>query len=66
MTAPPDERRPKLAAHLTDRARAEEAARRARQAASLRENLRKRKEQARARAEAPMTGYETGEPETTG
>jgi hypothetical protein len=49
MTEPPqEEKRPRL----TDRALAEQQARKAREAAALRENLRKRKEQARARAES--------------
>ena len=38
---------------LTDRAEAEHAARRAREAAALRANLRRRKEQARARETLP-------------
>jgi uncharacterized protein YqfA (UPF0365 family) len=46
MSEPPRQsKRP----NLTDRARADQEARRAREAAALRENLRKRKEQARAR-----------------
>jgi hypothetical protein len=44
---PPESKRPRL----TDRALAEQQARKEREAAALRENLRKRKEQARARAE---------------
>jgi hypothetical protein len=43
---PPEGKRPTM----TDRALADEKARKERQAAALRENLRKRKEQARARA----------------
>jgi hypothetical protein len=43
---PPKEKRP----HVTDRALAEQQARTERQSAALRENLRKRKEQARARS----------------
>jgi hypothetical protein len=45
---PPEEKRPRL----TDRALAEQQARKEREAAALRENLRKRKEQARARTPA--------------
>ena len=48
MSEPQDERKRPT---VTDRARAEQEARKAREAAALRENLRKRKEQARARAE---------------
>lgn len=49
MNEPPqDKKRPRL----TDRALAEQQARKEREAAALRENLRKRKEQARGRAEA--------------
>ncbi len=48
---PPKERRPTM----TDKALAEQKARKEREAAALRENLRKRKEQARARA-APDQG----------
>lgn len=43
----PEGKRPRL----TDRALAEQQARREREAAALRQNLRRRKEQARARAE---------------
>jgi len=42
----PESKRPRL----TDRALADQQARKEREAAALRENLRKRKEQARARA----------------
>ena len=51
----PDTPRPQPAA--TPRAEAEAAARKAREAAALRENLRRRKEQARAR-EKPDAGME--------
>jgi len=44
---PPDGKRPRV----TERALAEQRARKEREAAALRENLRKRKEQARARRE---------------
>ncbi len=51
----PDERAPpvKPAPNLNERAQAEADARRAREAAALRENLRRRKAQTRAREEAP-------------
>ncbi len=45
----PESKRP----HLTDRALADQQARKEREAAALRENLRKRKEQARARDAKP-------------
>ena len=49
MSEPPrKEKRP----HVTDRALAEQHARKEREAAALRENLRKRKEQSRARSAA--------------
>ncbi len=51
---PPKEQRPTM----TDKALAEQKARKEREAAALRENLRKRKEQARARA-AVETNRET-------
>ena len=54
MSEPPQKgKRP----HVTDRALAEQQARKEREAAALRENLRKRKEQARERtaAEAPKS-----------
>ena len=58
----PDERSPagKPAPHLNKRAQAEADARRAREAAALRENLRRRKAQTRAREEvdpAPKTTH---------
>jgi hypothetical protein len=49
MTAPPDD---KPGPRVTDRARAEQLARKEREAAALRDNLRKRKQQARARTDA--------------
>jgi hypothetical protein len=59
MNEPPqEEKRPRV----TDRALAEQRARKQREAAALRENLRKRKEQARGRgtkagpAEPPTSG----------
>ena len=47
--------------HAGAKAEAEQAARRAREAAALRENLRRRKEQARAR-EAPSSAAEGDTP----
>ena len=52
MSEPPSERKHPT---VTDRALAEQQARKAREAAALRENLRKRKEQARARADGEPT-----------
>ncbi len=54
---PPEEKRPRL----TEKARAEQDARKGREAAALRENLRKRKEQARARAEGVRSDAEDRE-----
>jgi hypothetical protein len=45
---------------VTDRALADQQARKEREAAALRENLRKRKEQARARAATGEAGQEQG------
>ena len=53
---PPESKRPRL----TDRALADQQARKEREAAALRENLRKRKAQARARDTGP------GEPDKPG
>jgi hypothetical protein len=49
---------------VTDRALAEQQARKEREAAALRENLRKRKEQARARAETSDAHGKAGEGST--
>jgi hypothetical protein len=54
--APPERKRPTI----TDRALADQQARKEREAAALRENLRKRKEQARARARTDEDGQENG------
>jgi hypothetical protein len=62
MNEPPqDKKRPRL----TDRALAEQQARKEREAAALRENLRKRKEQVRAKAgPADQLSASTIRPET--
>jgi len=63
MDKPPRSPAPAPALRLTDRAQAEKAARAAREAAALRANLLRRKQQQRARAGSePAHGDATGTP----
>ncbi len=50
--------------HLTERAQAQADERRAREAAALRENLRRRKSQARARTDEPAPASQADDAQT--